>query len=54
MANQYFFGQIQPEADLLGSDVIFKFAANGQEARVIATDYLILDESFLEGVRLLE
>jgi hypothetical protein len=54
VANQYLLGEIQPEADLLGTDVIFKFAANRQEARVIAADYLVLDESLLEGVGLLE
>lgn len=54
MANEYLLGEIQPEADLLGADVIFKFAADRQKAGVVATDYLVLDESFLEGVGLLE
>lgn len=54
MANQDFLREVHPEVDLLGTDVIFEFAAHRQESRIVASDDLILDEPLLEGVRFLK
>ncbi len=54
MSDEYFFGEVEAEADLLGADVVFEFAADGEEAGVVTADDLVLDEAFLEGVSLLE
>ena len=54
VANQDFFGEVHPEVDLLGADVILKFAADWQKTWVVAPDDLVLDEPLLKGVRFLE
>jgi hypothetical protein len=52
--NQNLLGQVHPETDALGTSIVLQFAAHRQEARIVASDDLVLDEPLLERMGLLE
>ena len=54
MTNQNLLAEVDSEVDAFGAGVILELAANWNEAWVVASDDLVLDEPFLEGMGLFE
>ncbi len=50
MSRQNIFRQINSKVDLIGTDVVLELDWDGEETGVVATDYLVLEETLLEGV----
>ncbi len=54
MASQNLLRNIHPEGQFIAAGVVLELATDGDKPRVVASDYLILDETLLERVALLE
>ena len=54
MPDQDLLGEVDSEIDTFGASVVLQLAIDGDEARVVAPDNLILNESLFEGVGLLK
>lgn len=52
MASEDVLAHVHPEIDFLGPDIVLQLATDWQKPSVVASNYLVLQEPFLERVSL--